>query len=327
MQIFQSATTKLTLWYMALIMLVSVGFSIVLYRVSAMEIERGLTVGGGIFKVVDPAGIESARELFIRQSNMRLQQNLLFINIGMLAVSGAASYWLARRTLQPIEEAMEAQGRFVSDASHELRTPLTAIYTENEVALRNPKLGKPEMRELLQSNLEEIDKLQDLTDRLLQLANGNDMPMDVVPLEEAAIDAMNRVMKNAQAKHITIENSVGRTRVRGNQQSLTDLLSILLDNAVKYSPERTSIVMSSSVDGKYAEILVRDNGAGIKASDLPHIFDRFYRADASRSKQQISGYGLGLSIAKKIVDLHGGNINADSKLGKGTTFKIHIPLS
>jgi two-component system sensor histidine kinase CiaH len=327
MQLFESATTKLTLWYLALIMLISIGFSTVLYRISASELRRTLPPNAGILEVVNPGKYQILRQAYIDESDLRLQRNLVLINIAMLAVGGCASYLLARRTLRPIEEAMEAQGRFVSDASHELRTPLTAMHTEIEVALRDSKLDKTQMRELLKSNLEEVDKLQGLSDRLLQLTNGRDVVMSSVPLDESAIDAMNRVMKNALAKKIAIENNIGRAHVRGNQESLTDLLTILLDNAIKYSPEKSNVVMSSKTDGKYAQIQLRDNGIGIKASDLPHIFDRFYRADTSRSHQNVSGYGLGLSIAKKIVDLHNGTIDAHSTPGKGTTFTIRIPLS
>ena len=327
MQLFESATTKLTLWYLALIMLISIGFSTVLYRISANELRRDLPPSAGILEVVNPGRYELLRQAYIDESDLRLQRNLVMINIAMLAVGGAASYVLARRTLKPIEEAMEAQGRFVSDASHELRTPLTAMHTEIEVALRDPKLDKSQMRELLQSNLEEVDKLQGLSDRLLQLTNGRDVEMGAVQLDESAIDAMNRVMKNALAKDIAIENNVGRTSVRGNQESLTDLLTILLDNAIKYSPAKSNVVMSSTVDNKHAVIEIRDKGIGIKPSDLPHIFDRFYRADTARSQQSTGGYGLGLSIAKKIVELHNGTIDAKSTHGKGTIFTIRIPMS
>lgn len=329
-ELFKSASLKLTGWYLLIIMLICISFSVVIYRVSSLEFDRRfppktIVTTNGYF--VDPDILENIRAKLAGESRASLVRNLFLANVAALAIGGGASYWLARRTLQPIGEAADAQARFISDASHELRTPLTAMHAENEIALRNPSLSKAEMRDLLKSNLEEVDKLHSLSDRLLQLTNGKDMPMSDVQLEDVAIEAMNRTLQAAQTKGIAIENKIGRATLRGNSASLTDLLSILLDNAVKYSPEKSQIVMSSKLDGKYAQIKVRDHGIGIKASDLPHIFDRFYRADLSRNKHQITGYGLGLSIAQKIVDLHDGNIEVDSIPGKGTTFKVLIPLS
>lgn len=329
-ELFKSASLKLTGWYLLIIMLICVSFSAVIYRVSSLEFERRLppktfvTANGYI---IDSDALDDVRAKLADQSRASLLGSLFLANVAALAIGGGVSYWLARRTLQPIGEAADAQARFISDASHELRTPLTALHAENEIALRDPDLTKIQMRDLLKSNLEEVDKLHSLSERLLQLTNGKDMPMDDVQLEDAAIEAMNRTLTAAQAKKIAIENKVRRATLHGNQESLTDLLSILLDNAVKYSPEKSQIIMSSKIDGKYAQINVRDHGIGIKASDLPHIFDRFYRADLSRNKQQISGYGLGLSIAKKIAELHDGTIEATSTPGRGTTFKVRIPLS
>lgn len=329
-ELFKSASLKLTGWYLLIIMLICVSFSAVIYQLSSQEFDRRLpgrtfVTTNGYF--VNPDAFDDIRETLAAQSRASLLRNLFLANAAALAIGGGVSYWLARRTLQPIGEAHDAQARFISDASHELRTPLTAMHTENEIALRDTTLTKTQMRDLLKSNLEEVDKLHNLTDRLLQLSNGKDMPMGKVSLEEAAIEAMNRTLKVAQAKNIAVENNVGRVRLLSNLESLTDLLAILLDNAVKYSPEKSKIIMSSKTDGKYAQIQVRDKGVGIKPADLPHIFDRFYRADPSRNKQHVAGYGLGLSIAKKIVDLHGGTIDASSTPGKGTTFKIRIPLS
>lgn len=329
-ELFKSASLKLTGWYLLIIMLICISFSTVIYQVSSNELMRRLpprtfVTTNGYF--IDSSALDDVRDRLAAEGRASLVRNLFLANVAALAIGGGVSYWLARRTLQPISEAHEVQTRFISDASHELRTPLTAMHAENEIALRDPDLTKTQMRDLLKSNLEEVDKLQSLSERLLQLTNGKDIPMSEVQMDDMAIEAMNRTLIAAQAKDIAIENNVGRAKLRGNAESLTDLLTILLDNAVKYSPEKSQIVMSSKIDGRYAQIDIRDHGIGIKASDLPHIFDRFYRADPSRNKQQIAGYGLGLSIAKKIVDLHDGTIDAASTPGKGTTFKVRIPLS
>ena len=208
-RLFKSATLQLTGWYLLIMMVICVGFSTVIYQVSSSEFERRLPqtiISTSPFNL--DAILERARAQRAAESRAALIRNLILVNLVALGLGGGASYLLARRTLRPIEQAAEAQGRFVSDASHELRTPLTAMQAENEVALRDPKLSKADLRTLLQSNLEEVGKLQGLSDRLLQLTNGANTPLAPVPLEEAAIDAINRVIKPAQTKNIPIENNV-----------------------------------------------------------------------------------------------------------------------
>ena len=114
-------------------------------------------------------------------------------------------------------------------------------------------------------------------------------------------------------------------RIYGNKQSLIELLTILLDNAIKYSNKNRLVILKSKKLDHRILITVSDQGIGIDRENLPHIFDRFYRADKSRSKEKITGYGLGLSIAKRIIDIHNGIIRAESKLGKGSEFTVEIP--
>lgn len=210
-----------------------------------------------------------------------------------------------------------------------MRTPLAAIQTEVEVALRDPKLDQTMAVNILRSNLEEVAKLKSLSDGLLRLAreNGKTLPIESISLEKIIPEAISQVLASAEAKDITIANSVSDIAVLGDKQNLVELVVILLDNAIKYSDPKTTIKLSARKHGKYVYLAVTDQGQGIKASDLPHIFDRFYRADSSRSKEKVSGYGLGLSIAKKIVDLHQGTIEAKSTPGKGSTFTVRLPIS
>jgi len=239
----------------------------------------------------------------------------MLTNVAVLVIGGAASLYMARRTLGPIEQAMEAQARFTADASHELRTPLTAMQTEIEVALRDKNMSAQEGRELLASNLEEVNKLRSLSNGLLALANQDKENFVPKPVSTKTIlnAATSRTAKAATQKQITIDNRADNLSVHGDHDGLTQLFAILLDNAIKYSPVGTNIEITSTVKGSNAHISVADHGDGIKPEDLPHIFDRLYRADRSRSKEQIDGYGLGLSIAKKIVELHKGAIDVTSK--------------
>ncbi len=274
-------------------------------------------------------GVDRLRETQLSQAEQHLIANLVLYNIGILVLGGAASFAMARRTLRPLEQAMEAQSRFTADASHELRTPLTAMQTEIEVALRAHNLTVAEAKEQLASNLEEVAKLQALSNGLLALANQD--AEHFVPRRLSIKSILDQAIKNsataAKQKEVVIDNQAGNVSVLGDKDSLVQLFAILLENAIKYSPPKTTITISSQVKGNNAHIAVHDQGHGITPSDLPHIFERLYRADSSRTKEKVNGYGLGLSIAKKIVELHCGAIDAISQEGKGSTFTVRLPLA
>jgi signal transduction histidine kinase len=138
---------------------------------------------------------------------------------------------------------------------------------------------------------------------------------------------MNQFIELAQAKKITIEDTMPDLTVLGDHDGLKQVVSILLDNAIKYSSVGSSVTISGEKKQDMVDISVADTGPGIRASDIPHIFDRFYRADSSRARKGENGYGLGLSIAKQIVDQHGGEIIATSTLNKGTTFTVRLPIN
>jgi two-component system, OmpR family, sensor histidine kinase CiaH len=333
MNIIRSAVVQLTLWYLVLIMVLSIGFSLVLYHLSGNEIYHGLRRQGIYLNSrLLPSRFDNVHDFRQYQLELELghlRSNLFLFNLAALAFGAAASYALARRTLQPIEEAMNRQSRFTADASHELRTPLTAMQTEIEVALRDPALTKQQAKELLSSNLEEVAKLRTLSDGLLRLAqqDGKNMTKELVDLEGVVKEACERVARAVKAKGVDLDLKLSKVVVRGDKQSLIELVSILLDNAIKYSPEGGNVFAGVKRIGKQAVITISDEGLGIEASDLPHIFDRFYRADLSRSKTQVEGYGLGLSIAQQIIDLHQGTIEVKSTPGKGSSFIIKLPAT
>lgn len=333
---FRSAYLRLTLWYLAIIMLISVIFSVTLYGVMTNELDRGLRRQALLYRPlpflrsIDDNSTDQLQTQ-IDESHQRIQLNLVYFNILILVLAGGASYFLAKRTLKPIKEALDSQGRFTADASHELRTPLTAMKTEIEVTLREKTINQTETRALLKSNLEEIKKLEELSNALLilsQAQNGSSKTdFKEISLEKIVQESVTGVQALAKAKKVTIKTDVTETKLQADKASLVSLIKILLDNAIKYSPENTEIIVSSEIEDKNLILAVSDKGFGIKASDLPHIFDRFYRADLSRSNQNVSGYGLGLSIAKKIVDFHHGKIEVESTPSKGSTFTIKLPLA
>jgi two-component system sensor histidine kinase CiaH len=334
----KSATVKLTLWYLGIIVLLSALFSVALYRESSTQLdENAAHQRNAITRLPLPLEFEQRRTDFLQTLDNQLDQDrqriilrLLVLNLATLLLGGAASYLLARRTLRPIEDSLEAQGRFTADASHELRTPLTAMRAEIEVALRQKQLTPAEARELLGSNLEEIAKLEALSASLLKLAhNGGELDPGAitnVPVADIFAEATKRFEKLAAERGVQVEATSGPQTVAGDRDSLVELVAILLDNAIKYSPADATITLASDLTAHSVRLSVADHGAGIAAADIEHIFDRFYRADRSRSKDHVNGYGLGLSIAKRIVDLHHGTITVDSVPDKGSTFRVKLPM-
>jgi signal transduction histidine kinase len=255
--------------------------------------------------------------------------NLIYFNLLILFLSSVLSYFLAKRTLRPIEEMVDAQNRFIADASHELKTPLTAMRAEIEVNLRDQKLSLPASKKLLSSNLDEIQKLEALSNALLNLAKYQEDPQlefEQLSLTEIMAEAYEKVEKLARQKSIEFKNNFEPIEIKGDKQGLLQLLTTLLDNAIKYSPKDSTIAINIKKHDKLAEITIADHGIGIKASELPYIFNRFYRADTSRNKEKVDGYGLGLAIAKRVVELHHGSITASSKPDKGTKFIIKLPI-
>jgi signal transduction histidine kinase len=205
--------------------------------------------------------------------------------------------------------------------------------SEIEVALREKHLSAADARTLLSSNLEEIAKLETLSAGLLRLArseNGLDpATLSTVPIRSLFEGAVDRFQPQLAARHTKLEVQVGEETAEGDAAGLTELIAILLDNAIKYSPPKSKVTLTSEVSGQFVRLSVADEGVGIKASDIPHIFERFYRADRSRTRGQepVGGYGLGLSIAKRVTDLHHGTITVDSAPDRGTTFRVRLPLT
>jgi heavy metal sensor kinase len=227
-----------------------------------------------------------------------------------------------------LERSFAEIRRFTADASHELRTPLAAIRTEAEVALSKP-LDPEECRHLLGSILEECARLTLLTEQLLALAREDagvarqaQEPVDLTTLVRDAAETM-RPLAESRGVELRCETA-GAAEVRGDAARLRQVLYNLLDNAIKYTPERGMVWVSAGRRGRDAVVTVQDTGVGIPPEHLSRVFDRFYRVDKARSREE-GGTGLGLSIARSIVTAHGGRIELTSTPGHGTTCTVTLP--
>jgi two-component system, OmpR family, sensor kinase len=229
--------------------------------------------------------------------------------------------------LESIETAYHAQQRFVSDASHELRAPLTAIQGNLELLRRQSMMSEAEREEALTEVERESTRLTRLVADLLVLARadaGVSLKRCPVDFDAIVLEAFREARHLSQGQALTLE-PFEPVRVEGNEDRLKQLILILLDNALKYTPTNGQVTLGFHRRDTDVEIVVHDTGAGIAPEDLPLVFERFYRADPARSRDP-GGTGLGLSIAQWIVEQHDGDIKLESQPGQGTTAIVHLPL-
>lgn len=245
-----------------------------------------------------------------------------------LAVAGG--FFLSGLALRPIRRSVERQRAFVADASHELRTPLTLIRANAEL-LQRDRDNPAAVDEAANDIISDTDRLSSLVSQMLTLARSDAetdaFEMAYVDLAEIALDTARQMKLLADPKQITIESTAnGAVGVQGDETRLRELVTILIDNSIKYSDDGSSLQVAVRSSGGRAHLTVSDTGRGIPATALPHIFDRFYRADKARSRE-MGGTGLGLSIARWIVDAHNGDIKIESAEGSGTTVSVQLPVA
>jgi len=336
---FKSARIKLAGWFLLVTAAVVVFFSGIIYLSLSQDLERGFrgTGTGMVLKLRGSASplpphsnffdlpVETREEIsdYFNQNLAIAKSNILrrivFIDVIILSFSAVLGYFLAGKILAPIEEAMIKQKRFVADASHELRTPLTALKTGTEVVLRDKKLTVGKAKKTLQDNLEEVDNLSRYQE------NGQILEKSTFSLEELIESANKKIILLAKKKKINLKLKLASGKISADRMALEEALLVFLDNAVKYTPPGGNVLVKTKKIGNSWQILIKDSGIGIDEQDLPHIFERFWRADLARQKGTQDGYGLGLALAKEIIDLHQGKIGVESKVGKGTTFIITLP--
>ena len=257
-----------------------------------------------------------------------LLESFLFTDGVLLVIAALVGYWLAGITLQPIEEAAERQRRFVSDASHEMRTPLTILQTdlENELSVTTDTTT----RERATSQLEEVERMGRLVTDLLTLSRLDEAATPEVwqdvSLNELMQEAATRFQAIAERQQVilTVDLPVGKDlRIRTNKELLLQALSNVIKNAIAYNRPQGTVTLILRQHGREMTLAVRDTGPGISQEHQRHIFDRFYRADESRSRQT-GGSGLGLSIVQSIMEQLHGSVDLESKLDEGTTVTLHL---
>lgn len=336
---FRSAVFKLTAAYVTIIMTLCIVFSIVLDHVAVRELHTGFyNQYSRLYDAYARLGLRQpgtpAQELTLRAHHILLQ--IVYFNLFVLVITSIACYMLARRTLRPIEAAHEQQKRFTADVSHELRTPLTSLKMETEVSLLNSKASAKQLRTTLRSNLEDVERMEVLINNLLLLSSmeANKLrtvftTLDIADVVTTAVDSIRTV---SRASNVRLDTKFEHALIRGERASLTQLFIILLSNAVKYSPPGSGVTVRTTKGRGRVIIDIIDHGSGISAEALPHVFDRFYRADNARARaageSSPAGFGIGLSLAKLIADLHAGEIiiSSSDDVSRGGT-KAQVLLS
>ncbi|OGV95784.1 hypothetical protein A2W24_03920 [Microgenomates group bacterium RBG_16_45_19] len=265
----------------------------------------------------------------IETAQKRMIGQLVIINGLVVGLAAVAGYWLSGLTLKPIKEAMEEQKRFVGDAAHELKTPITALKTTLEVNLMDKNLDKKNTK-IFKENLEDVNHLEGLTEGLLKLAQVEAEPLKLKPTVVKAFinPAVKQARPLAKQKNIQLKLKIEDPdlQVKGDSQALADLMLIILDNAIKYSPQQSQVEVTTETRQNQLVVSVSDQGIGIAPEHQPQIFSRFYQVDPARTKNNDHGFGLGLALAQQIVKQHHGEIKVTSQVGQGSRFVITLPL-
>lgn len=263
--------------------------------------------------------------------------SLIFVNGILLLLASIASYWLARRTLRPIQDSYERQRRFLGDASHELRTPLSILQIELENDLHG---ANEKQRDQILSKLDEVKRMSKLVGDLLtisrldegkQMKNTQRQVLGKLEFLKTVEDIASRLSPLAKSRDISIlfnNNTSEKSNfsVSIDEDLFSQALTNLIKNAIFYNKKDGTVTIGVSNNAKKISIEIKDNGIGISKQDLEQIFDRFFRADKSRTRKNIpdEGSGLGLSIAKSALLYMGGNLEIQSELHIGTTVQIEL---
>jgi two-component system, OmpR family, sensor histidine kinase CiaH len=269
------------------------------------------------------------------ESEQTALHSLLLVLVGGgglgLLLSLAAAWFLSGRALVPIQRAFQTQQEFIADASHELRTPLTVLRSATDLLNAHRDEPLENNGELFDDVRGEIVRMERLAQDLLTLARSDAGGLELMtaPVELSAIaaDVVRRTtpLAKSQGVQLSLHAESQDSTVEADPDRIQQVLLILIDNAIKHTPSGGAVDVRVRRHGQHAQVEVADTGAGIAPEHLPRIFDRFYRADKARAREQ-GGTGLGLAIAKMLVDAHDGQLQIASTLGHGTQAMLSLPL-
>ncbi len=317
--LFERARFKLTALYVSIIIIILIIFSLILYFSIAKNIRGNLE---GEFSD------NRAQELIIAKTVNDLRATIFLIDFVILFISSGLSYFLAGETLKPIQVVMAKQKQFIADASHEFRTPLAVMQTNLEIAAREKEWDQKKSRELILSTIDEVKLMTKLTKNLLTLLKFESKDEIYVFSRINLVEIIAEVV--AKMRNIAIKNQIQLSTVRstpalieGDAEAIRELITNIISNGLNFTPAGGFVRITVDCrDGK-ALVGVQDTGVGIAKEDLPHVFERLYRADKARSRED--GSGLGLAIADEIARKHRGAITIKSEPGKGTLVTIILP--
>lgn len=266
---------------------------------------------------------------YLTHSMLKLCAALLGIWAGAMALFWAISRKLSAIAARPMEEAIRREKQFVADASHDLKTPLSVILANNAILMENPDAPAGTLARWLDSTQLAAKRMQQLIGEMLTLAEAErqDAPLTLEPIDLAdiAMKAALELESVAFEKNMTLDTDLPeKCVIRGNTDYLLRIVTSLLENALKYEPAGGQVILALTQSKQKTVLSVRNPGSRIPEEDLPHVFDRFYRSDKSRTNSQGS-FGLGLAITKEMTQRLGGSVTAASSEAEGTTFQVLFP--
>lgn len=328
---FRAARRKLTLLYLAIIAAIVAVLSTALYELHAHDVRdierrRMAPEAEGQRPSDDPrSGLGEYLEL--------LGRSIVAADIITIVLGGGLGYLLAARTLRPVKAAVETEQRFFANAAHDLRTPLAVMRAEAEVALRTGSRDPAEARRVIESSLEEIQRMSSMVESMLALASGGAarpngagsfLPLD---LSELARGVTAKMARRAEERGIRLVTEASApVRISGDAFALERAVYNVLENALAYTPAGGSVTVRVRRGGAHAVLEVLDTGIGIDPGDLPHVTEPFFRGDRARGAHS-GGAGLGLTIVKTTMDGHRGTLHAMSRPGAGTTITLRFPAA
>jgi signal transduction histidine kinase len=312
---------RLTFYYTITAIVILGGSSILLYNAILSNLADSLAANIFLSPSVSQLILDRAQDILLNR--------FLTIDITIIFLIIILGFFLTNKTLKPIKASVQKQKRFIADASHELRTPTAVIISGLEVTLGNKKLDFMSAKKTLENTLEEMREFSKLSNNLLDISkydSKTNIRHEFLSINKLALAVAEKSKILASVKNINFEIKILEKPIiiKGNEFELGRVFYNILDNAVKYTPVGGTIVISDKTSINKYLLTISDTGIGIPAKIVPKIFDPFFREGASRTTD---GAGLGLTLVKRIIDNHKGNISINSEVNKGTSVQISLPLA